>query len=63
MFKKIRPSYYTIYNNKLKMEKDLNVSSKTTKILEETIGGKISDTSCMDILPIYLLEQWKQRRK
>ena len=40
---------YTIHKSKLKMDY-LYVRHKTTKILEENIGSKISDIACRNIL-------------
>ena len=39
-----RPPTYTIYQNKLKMIKDLNISCDTMKVIEENIGSQVSDT-------------------
>ena len=42
---------YTMYKNKLKWIKDLNVRLETIKTLEESIGSKISGISHSNILP------------
>ena len=34
---------YTIHKNKFKVDKRLNICCDTIKLLEENIGGKISD--------------------
>ena len=39
----IRPPIYTIHKNKLEMDKRLKYKSNIIKVLEENIGGKISD--------------------
>ena len=41
--KETRPPIYTIHKNKLQMEKKLNISCDTIKVLEENIDRKISD--------------------
>ena len=44
-----RPATYTIYKNKLKMDKDLNISCDTINVLQQNIGRKISDIPCSNI--------------
>ena len=41
--KETQPPTYIIQQNKLKMDKDLNVSRDTINVLEENIGSKMSD--------------------
>ena len=45
-----RSPNYTIHKNKFKVDKDLNISRNTIKVLEENIGRKISDTPRSNIL-------------
>ena len=40
---------YTTHQNKYKMEKDLNISCDSIKVLQENIGRKISATPCSNI--------------
>ena len=37
------PPTYTIHKNKLRMNKNLNISGDVIRVLEEKIGRKISD--------------------
>ena len=45
-----RSPTYSIHENKLKMEKELNISRNTKEVLEENIGRKISDIPRSNIL-------------
>ena len=45
-----RSPTYTIHKNKFKVEKVLNISHDTIKVLEENIGRKISDIPCSNFL-------------
>ena len=45
-----RSPTYPIHKNKLKMDKRLNISCNTIKVLEENIGRKISDIPGINIL-------------
>ena len=40
---------YTIHKNKFKVDKRLNISHFTIKVLEENIGRKISNIPCSNI--------------
>ena len=44
------PLSYTIYKNKLKWMKDLNVRQEATKILEEKAGKNLYDLGCNNFL-------------
>ena len=53
---------YTIYKNKLKWMKDLNVRQEATKILEEKAGKNLFDLGCNNFLtPLW--RQGKQKQK
>ena len=43
------PPTYTIYKNKSRCIRDLNISRHTIKVLEENIGRKVSDIPCSNI--------------
>ena len=45
-----RSPTYAIHENKLKMDKGLNICRNTIKVLEENIGRKISDIPRSNIL-------------
>ena len=45
-----RSPTYARHKNKLKMDKSLNISHRTIKVLEENIGRKISDIPHSNIL-------------
>ena len=40
---------HTLYKSKLKMDKNINVSSETTKLLEENTGSKLFDISLSNV--------------
>ena len=40
---------HTMYKSKLKMDKNVNVSSETTKLLEENTGSKLFDISLSNV--------------
>ena len=47
-----RSPTYAIHKNKLKMDKSLNISHRTIKVLEENIGRKILDIPHSNILTV-----------
>lgn len=51
--------FYTIYKNKLRWIKDLNVLPQTIKLLEENIGSKLFDIALSTFFLLYILEQGK----
>ena len=44
-----RSPTYTIYKNKFKVDKDVNISHDPIKALEENIGRKICNIPCRNI--------------
>ena len=54
---------HTIYSNKLKRVKDLNVRPETIKVLEENIDSTLSDTGLSNFFWICLPPQGKQKQK
>ena len=56
---KTRPLSYSIYENKLKWIKDLNVRPESIKLLKENIGNMLSET---DLSNIFILDLSPQTR-
>ena len=58
---------HTMYKSKLKTDKNVNVSSETTKLLEENTGSKLFDISLSNVYiwggRICLFWQVKQKQK
>ena len=57
------PLSHTTYENKLWMDRDLNVGPETIEVLEENIHSKLSDINLGNIFWICLLRQRKQKQK
>ena len=58
--KQLRTFSHIIYKNKLKMNRDLNVSFMSyIKLLEENVGGTLFDINCSNFFLICLLRQKK----
>ena len=57
----IWPPTYTIHQNKLKMDKDLNISHDTIKVLEENTGKSQVSHIAMFLL-MHLLGQGKEKK-
>ena len=56
---KTKPLSYSIYENKLKWIKDLNVRPESIKLLKENIGNMLSET---DLSNIFILDLSPQTR-
>ena len=54
---------YIIHKNKFKVDKVLNISCDTIKVLEENLGRKFSDIPCSIFSPICPVGQRKLRKE
>ena len=61
--KEARPPTHTIHQNKLKMDKGLNISHDTIKVLMENTGSKISDIPHSNIFAYISLRAREIRKK
>ena len=64
IYKKMKLDYLLIpYKNKVKMNERLKIKTQTTKVLEESIGSKISDISHSNIFFYYIFLGKGNKRK